>query len=103
VCSANSEGTPKDFVVDQRSEDPLEVLLARELATLTREFLTSLTPREERVLRLRFGIEGSPELTLEEVGAVFGVSRERIRQIQTKALDKIRSQRGAELRQLLQS
>jgi len=49
-----------------------------------------LTPREQRILRMRFGIDGAGDHTLEEVGKVFGVTRERIRQIEAKALEKLR-------------
>jgi RNA polymerase primary sigma factor len=96
------QGTYKDFLADQRSEGPEEALLAGELTAVMREALAALTPKEEGILRLRFGIEES-ELTLEEVGALYGVSREQIRQIQKKALDKIRLRSGQELRQLLAS
>jgi RNA polymerase primary sigma factor len=54
------------------------------------EALARLTPREERILRMRFGIGDMTEHTLDEVGKVFGVTRERIRQIEAKALDKLR-------------
>jgi RNA polymerase primary sigma factor len=63
---------------------------AAALARVLGEALAGLTPREQRVLRLRFGIGGADDLTLAEVGKVFGVTRERIRQIEAKALEKLR-------------
>lgn len=63
---------------------------ANELQDVTADILSTLTPREERVLRMRFGIGGTKDYTLEEVGAAFGVTRERIRQIEAKALRKLR-------------
>ena len=63
---------------------------AGELQDVTAEILSTLTPREERVLRMRFGVGGAKDFTLEEVGLAFGVTRERIRQIEAKALRKLR-------------
>jgi RNA polymerase primary sigma factor len=60
------------------------------LAVSVSEALAGLTPREQRILRMRFGIDGAGDHTLEEVGQVFGVTRERIRQIEAKALEKLR-------------
>jgi RNA polymerase primary sigma factor len=57
---------------------------------MTEQVLNMLTPREERVIKMRFGLEDGTEHTLEEVGQTFGVTRERIRQIETKALRKLR-------------
>ena len=57
---------------------------------MTEQVLNTLTPREERVLKMRFGLEDGTERTLEEVGQAFGVTRERIRQIEAKALRKLR-------------
>jgi len=79
-----------DFIEDQEAPVPAEAasyqLLKEELA----EVFKTLTPREERVLRLRFGLEDGRARTLEEVGQAFGVTRERIRQIEAKALRKLR-------------
>jgi len=63
----------------------------RELAEMTRALLSSLQPREEKILRLRFGIDGQPAETLEKIGRSFKVSKERIRQIEKKALRKLRN------------
>jgi RNA polymerase primary sigma factor len=57
---------------------------------MTAEVLNSLTPREERIIKMRFGLEDGTERTLEEVGQAFGVTRERIRQIEAKAIRKLR-------------
>jgi RNA polymerase primary sigma factor len=69
---------------------PADAVLAANLRSQTRKVLGTLTPREEQVLRLRFGIGERSDLTLEEVGVRFSVTRERIRQIEAKALRKLR-------------
>jgi len=70
-----------------------------DLSEQTRKILATLTPREERVLKMRFGIDEKADYTLEEVGEKFGVTRERIRQIEAKALRKLRhSSRSRQLR-----
>ncbi|SMC21586.1 RNA polymerase primary sigma factor [Desulfacinum hydrothermale DSM 13146] len=79
-----------DFIEDEESESPVEGCEAHELAELTRELLASLQPREEKILRLRFGLNGRPGETLEKIGKNFKVSKERIRQIEKKALRKLR-------------
>jgi RNA polymerase primary sigma factor len=70
--------------------NPLAAVEAGALQDLIAGALAELTPREERILRMRFGIGGMSEHTLEEVGKTFGVTRERIRQIEAKALEKLR-------------
>ncbi len=79
-----------DFVEDQNAEDPLDSAVGAALSEATLSVLDSLTPREEKVLRMRFGIGMNTDHTLEEVGKQFGVTRERIRQIEAKALRKLR-------------
>ena len=79
-----------DFIEDERAVAPVDAALASNLRSQTRKVLGTLTPREEQVLRLRFGIGESSDLTLEEVGLRFSVTRERIRQIEAKALRKLR-------------
>ena len=79
-----------DFVEDENAENPLDASVAAALADATQGVLDSLTPREEKVLRMRFGIGMNTDHTLEEVGKQFGVTRERIRQIEAKALRKLR-------------
>jgi len=79
-----------DFVEDKRVIDPAEATIRISLAKDTRKVLASLTPREEKVLRMRFGIGERCDHTLEEVGKDFKVTRERIRQIEAKALRKLR-------------
>jgi len=71
--------------------DPLERTLSRELQGHAREALGLLAPRERKILRLRFGFDGGEDRTLEQVGRVLGLSRERVRQIEHQALDKIRT------------
>ncbi|MBI3085791.1 MAG: RNA polymerase sigma factor RpoD [candidate division NC10 bacterium] len=79
-----------DFIEDKAAVSPLEAVIGINLEGQTEEVLKSLTPREERVLRLRFGIGDGCDHTLEEVGQQFDVTRERIRQIEAKALRKLR-------------
>jgi RNA polymerase primary sigma factor len=79
-----------DFVEDKEATAPPEAASLTMLRTEVEDVLDSLTPRERRVLQLRFGLVDARELTLEEVGKRFGVARERIRQIESKALRKLR-------------
>jgi RNA polymerase primary sigma factor len=79
-----------DFIEDRRIVSPADAVIGLNLAEQTRKVLATLTPREEKVLRLRFGIGEKADHTLEEVGRDFEVTRERIRQIEAKALRKLR-------------
>ncbi len=79
-----------DFIEDTTSVSPIDAVIMRTLKDHTDTVLKSLTPREEQVLKLRFGIGDGTEHTLEEVGRTFNVTRERIRQIEYKALRKLR-------------
>jgi len=79
-----------DFIEDKRSPSPLEAAINYDLSNQVRKVLQTLTPREEKVLRRRFGIGEAADHTLEEVGQEFDVTRERIRQIEAKALRKLR-------------
>ena len=79
-----------DFVKDERSMSPEEYTIHEVLKDEISDVLLTLTEREEQVLRLRFGLDDGPCKTLEEVGQMFGVTRERIRQIEAKALRKLR-------------
>ena len=79
-----------DFIEDKDSESPMETSIRINLSEQIRKALATLTPREERVLRMRFGIGEKSDHTLEEVGSDFDVTRERIRQIEAKALGKLR-------------
>ncbi|MBF0350554.1 MAG: RNA polymerase sigma factor RpoD [SAR324 cluster bacterium] len=80
----------KDFIADEKATNPGDVAAYGNLSELTRFALGTLTPREEKVLRMRFGIDENKDHTLEEVGQDFDVTRERIRQIEAKALRKLR-------------
>ena len=80
----------KDFIEDRGAVSPVEAVIQNNLKDRTRSALKTLTPREERVLKMRFGIGGGTEHTLEEVGQTFTLTRERIRQIESKALKKLR-------------
>lgn len=79
-----------DFIEDKSVVSPLDAVINMNLAEQTRKVLATLTPREEKVLRMRFGIGEKSDHTLEEVGQDFEVTRERIRQIEAKALRKLR-------------
>jgi RNA polymerase primary sigma factor len=79
-----------DFIEDKKFMSPSEAAISLNLAEQTRKALATLTPREEKVLRMRFGIGERADHTLEEVGKDFAVTRERIRQIEAKALRKLR-------------
>ena len=79
-----------DFVEDELAPSPVEAAIRGNLGELTRKVLATLAPREEQILRMRFGIGQKTDCTLEEVGKLFAITRERIRQIETKALRKLR-------------
>jgi len=79
-----------DIVEDEQAENPYELLEEKTVTAMLQELVKHLDAREATILRARFGLEGSQEQTLEEVGANFGVTRERVRQIQNIALRKLR-------------
>jgi RNA polymerase primary sigma factor len=79
-----------DFIEDENMTSAFDSLVSTSIARQTREMLATLTPREQEVLRLRFGIDESAEHTLEEVGKSFALTRERIRQIEAQGLEKLR-------------
>ena len=92
-----------DFIEDKKIISPGEAVINFNLGEQTRKILTTLTPREEKVLRMRFGIGEKSDHTLEEVGRDFNVTRERIRQIEAKALRKLRHpSRSKKLRSFLE-
>jgi len=80
----------KDFIEDRSALSPVDAVIQMNLREQTQAVLKSLTPREEKVLKMRFGVGDGSEHTLEEVGQSFAVTRERIRQIESKALRKLR-------------
>ncbi len=79
-----------DFIIDRRVVSPSEAVINLNLREQTAEVLKTLSPREEKIIRMRFGLQDGSEHTLEEVGQHFAVTRERIRQIEAKALRKLR-------------
>ncbi|MFN7541867.1 MAG: RNA polymerase sigma factor RpoD, partial [Acidobacteriota bacterium] len=79
-----------DFLVDKRIGSPSDALINLNLREQTAEVLKTLSPREEKIVKMRFGLQDGSEHTLEEVGQYFAVTRERIRQIEAKALRKLR-------------
>jgi RNA polymerase primary sigma factor len=86
-----------DFIQDDNAVIPIDAAINSNLRQTTTKILSSLTPREERVLRMRFGIGMNSDHTLEEVGQQFSVTRERIRQIEAKALRKLKHPTRAKL------
>jgi RNA polymerase primary sigma factor len=91
-----------DFIEDTNVESPIENTVNINLSETVRDVLAGLTPREAKVLRMRFGIDMNTDHTLEEVGKQFDVTRERIRQIEAKALRKLRHpSRSEQLRSFL--
>ena len=93
----------RDTLTDPETRAPSELLLARETRERTEAVLQTLTPREAEILRRRFGMADGEEHTLAEVGQAFGVTRERIRQLEAKALQRLRSPaRRRALRPLLE-
>jgi RNA polymerase primary sigma factor len=79
-----------DFIEDRKVASPIDALMLSHLREQTRQVLKTMTPREEQILRMRFGLDDGTEQTLEEVGRSFNVTRERIRQIESKALRRLR-------------
>ena len=92
-----------DFIEDKAVVSPAEAVISLNLKEQTASMLKTLTPREERIIKMRFGLDGGNERTLEEVGQSFAVTRERIRQIEAKALRKLRHpSRSSKLRVFLE-
>ncbi len=93
-----------DFIEDDKAENPVKSLLENNLGDQTESVLNTLTEREAKILKMRFGIGDGSEYTLEEVGKIFDVTRERIRQIEAKALKKLRHpSRSEKLKTFLES
>ena len=93
----DEESSLGDFIEDEKSPSPAEAAIEKDLANQTTMVLDTLTEREEKVLRMRFGIGEKQDYTLEEVGKVLGVTRERVRQIEAKALRRLRHPTRAKL------
>ena len=93
-----------DFIEDKKIAAPREAIVNQDLREQTKEVLSTLTPRQEKIVRLRFGIEETAECTLEEVGEEYNLTRERIRQIEAKALRTLRHpSRSKKLRTFIES
>ena len=93
-----------DFLVDSRMVSPSDAVINLNLREQTAEVLKTLSPREEKIVKMRFGLQDGSEHTLEEVGQSFAVTRERIRQIEAKALRKLRHpSRSHRLRNFLEN
>ena len=86
----DDDSTLGDFLENQESQSPYDAVQTRELSGRVNDILETLSEREEKIIRLRFGIGEKAEYTLEEIGKLFNVSRERIRQIEKKALNRLR-------------
>ena len=90
VGDDEEDSTLGEFIMDETILSPEQESARRLLKDQLREIITDLTPREQKILKMRFGLDDSITHTLEEVGKEFGVTRERIRQIEAKALERIR-------------
>jgi RNA polymerase primary sigma factor len=97
VGSDKDDSIVGDFIEDKSSANPLKVAMYNNLKEITNNLLSTLSPREERVLRMRFGIGMDSDNTLEDVGKQFSVTRERIRQIEAKALKKLKHPKRAKI------
>jgi RNA polymerase primary sigma factor len=98
----DEDSTLGDFIENKDAQSPYEAVRERELTERIKSILATLSPREEKIIRLRFGIGEDSEYTLEEIGKRFNVSRERIRQIEKKALNRLRhSSRREKLKHFL--
>ena len=86
----DSDSQLGDFIEDNHTVAPADAALHSSMRNVVKDVLDSLTPREAKVLRMRYGLEMSSDHTLEEVGKQFDVTRERIRQIEAKAMSKLR-------------
>lgn len=93
VGDGDEDSSLSEFIEDEKEISPSQATARRLLKDQIREILTDLTPREQKILKMRFGLDDGITHTLEEVGREFGVTRERIRQIEAKALEKIRQHR----------
>ncbi len=93
----DEESSLGDFIEDEKSPSPAEAAIEKDLAYQTEQALHSLTQREQKVLKMRFGIGERQDYTLEEVGKVLGVTRERVRQIEAKAIRRLRHPTRARL------
>ena len=85
----DEESRVRDFIADQGTTSPLDLVMNEDMVQKLLQALSTLSPKEEKILRMRYGIEGSGEYTLQEIGDLLGVSRERIRQIEYLALEKL--------------
>jgi RNA polymerase primary sigma factor len=94
VGDSDDDSVLGDFIEDTETIMPAQSASRKLLKNHVEEVLEELTPREQKILKIRFGLEDGVTHTLEEVGQEFGVTRERIRQIEAKALDKIRDHKA---------
>ncbi len=94
VGDGDEDSTLGEFIEDEKEILPSQVAARKLLRIQLKNILIDLTPREQKILRLRFGLDDGVTHTLEEVGSEFGVTRERIRQIEAKALERIRAHKG---------
>ncbi|MEO0271193.1 MAG: sigma-70 family RNA polymerase sigma factor, partial [candidate division WOR-3 bacterium] len=99
----DEEGVMEEVIADQFTKSPSELAREAIIKKTIEEVLSTLTKREQKVIKLRFGLGNHPPMTLEQVGRIFGVTRERIRQIEAQALKKLRHPKRAEkLKSLLE-
>ena len=96
----NDNSTLEDFIKDVKNETPDRIAALQLLKDYVQEVMVNLSPREQKILEMRFGLVDGVAHTLEEVGKEFEVTRERIRQIEAKALEKIRKMQNKSLEKL---
>ena len=97
IGEEEQEGTIEEFIEDKKTTPPTETTSLSILREQIKEILQDLTPREQKILKMRFGLDDGIPHTLEEVGQEFNVTRERIRQIQQRALEKIKEHKKAKM------
>ena len=88
--SEEGDSSLGDLLVDDAAEDPQDVAVREEIRRVVDEMLKSLGEREQRILRMKFGFEGGKQLSMEEIGKEFNLSRERVRQLEVKAMRALR-------------
>ncbi len=98
LIGEDSDTELQDVLPDDDTPPVEDVVMSAELREVCERILKTLTPKEEKVMRLRFGFDGGRRHTLDEVGNIFQVTRERIRQVEKKALGKLRRQRAKDLK-----
>ena len=95
AVTEDSDSTIESFLSDKESDDPMKMLAKKMMRERLSEVINQLTEREKQVITMRYGLDGSPGMTLTEVSQIFNVTRERVRQLELKTLEKIRKHSGS--------